>query len=449
MRRMRSALALAVLLPSLCLAQQETFDVLSFTAPAGWRREVKENVIIFSTVDQTTRAWSQIAVYRSTASKGTVARDVESEWQELVVKPLQAGPPRVADGPPLGGWKMKSAVGTFSFKGNEGSAMLFTFSSGTRAASVMSTSNGRQFAAETSQFMGTLSLSGSPARGAPPPPPPTVMAAPPQAASGFAFASTNFDDGWVATEVREGVLVRKADTSVLLHFLVPFTDETRNLDDQPRVLHFWNLLVSPRYTVPRVNVRSEPGYARIYFGEGDGTDAAGQRVHVTLMISSENGAARCTELVAPDAATLARQFPTSERISQMATHNKFNVGARDLPGRWSSASSAYGQYVVASTGASAGMRGVSMNDKFIFKPDGTYHFEFIGASGQVGSQQILSEKKDGVFKLGNWELTTSDSDGKTTVYSAQFEVVRGGRVLHLQNKQFSGTQFHLTRVAPE
>ncbi len=444
---MRLTVAVVALLPTLCLAQQETLDVFTFTPPPGWQRQAKNNVVIFSTVNQADRSWGQIAVYKSTASKGSAAQDVASEWQELVARPLKpVAPPQVDDGPAVGAWKLKTAVGSFPFGGGEGTAMLFTFSASGRAASVLTTTNSREFMGAVSQFMGGLTLSGG---GGAKTPGPVAAPLPPSAPmnSAFQFTTTTFDEGWVATEVREGVALRKGSSAVLLHFSVPYDDQTRNLDEEPRVLHFWNLLVTPRFAVPRVTVRrTERGYAPVYFGEGDGTDASGRPVHVALMITSEAGAARCTELVTPNAATLVQQFPNDEVVKQLSVFNKFNVGPRDLPGgTWSNASSAYGQYVVASTGASAGMRGTSTHDKFVFRADGTFHSEYVGASGQVGNQQFHSEKKDGVFKVGNWELTTTDGDGKTTVYSAQFEVVRGGRVLHLQNKQFSGLQLHLAR----
>lgn len=433
---MRMTVVLLALCSTWSSAQQETFDVVAFKAPAGWTREATPAAIGFKRINPEARTWAQLAVYRSVESKGSIERDAVSEWEDIVRKPHpDASKPKVSDRPAIGEWKVKLASGQFGFEGASVSTTLVTFSNGRRAASVLATSISSEFTGDMTKFLGSLTAAGA-AEASPPATP---------VASNYQFSSTTFEDGWVASEAREGVLLKKGSSAVLLHFPVEYTDATRNLDDQPRVLHFWNTLVSPRHRVPTVNVKKSEGYDRVYFGEGDGTDSSGGPVHVALLITSENGFARCIELVTPDAASFGQQFPNFERIRAMSNANKFNVGARDLTGTWANSSANYGQYVNAITGDSAGMRGVSKSESFVFRADGTYAYKLVAASGQIGAQQIGKENKQGKFSVGNWELTTRDSDGVTSVYSAQFEVVRGGRVLHLQHKQLSGMSFHLVR----
>jgi hypothetical protein len=57
---------------SLTFAQKEVFDIVSFTPPKGWTKELKPNLVSFTTIDNQKRTWCQIAVYQSMASLGSI-----------------------------------------------------------------------------------------------------------------------------------------------------------------------------------------------------------------------------------------------------------------------------------------------------------------------------------------------------------------------------------------
>src|SRR5690349_14654868 len=97
---------------TLVFAQKQTFDLVSFTAPEGWTKEEKPNVVVYTIIDKKNNTWCQIGVYKSTASKGNIEDDLQSEWNEMAVKPygitdtMQATETQEADG-----WKIKTASG--------------------------------------------------------------------------------------------------------------------------------------------------------------------------------------------------------------------------------------------------------------------------------------------------------------------------------------------------
>jgi hypothetical protein len=69
-----------------------------------------------------------------------------------------------------------------------------------------------------------------------------------------------------------------------------------------------------------------------------------------------------------------------------------------------------------------------------------------GASGIVGSMSTYSQEYKGRSVVTNWEITLPNRwQGKTSTFHAWFEVVRGGRVLYLQDVQYSGSRFSLVR----
>ena len=76
----------AVLLPAAAMAQKETYDLIKYSPPKGWVKEVKQNVVTYSITNNKNKTWCRLSIFKSTVSKGNIDRDFESEWQDLVVK---------------------------------------------------------------------------------------------------------------------------------------------------------------------------------------------------------------------------------------------------------------------------------------------------------------------------------------------------------------------------
>jgi hypothetical protein len=65
----------------------------------------------------------------------------------------------------------------------------------------------------------------------------------------------------------------------------------------------------------------------------------------------------------------------------------------------------------------------------------------------VGSMKFYDQKYIGKYTLTNWDVTmTKRFEGKTDVFCAQFQAVKGGRVLHITNKTYSGNSYHLVKT---
>lgn len=448
LRRVNLTLLLALLGGSAAYA--DSFDVATFTAPKGWKKETRaDRAVRFSRV--TGAKYCLIDLYASAPSQGSLSADFEREWADLVGTPLKANAPELQKGDTKDGWQNQLGGAGYEFESGQGLALLSTYSGFNKRLSVLLLTNDEKCLTDLDTFLGSLKLQ-KPAGTTNPPSKPTSptgtqTGTPTVQSTGFKFSTTKFDDGWVSTQQKDWVEVRKGPATVRLHYAVPYTDQTRNLDENARVAYFWNALVQGRYAAQNINVAPhESGIGVPYFGEADATEVAtGKRVHVALMILSENGSARCIEIVTPDQTTLSGQFPNYDRIRAMQAYNKFQVDLSDLPGIWENSSSAYGMYYSTVDGSFAGMRGASVYDKFTFNPAGTYVYEYVGVSGQGGAQAVAQGKRSGKFKLTPWGLTATDSAGKTDTYSAQFEAIRGGRILHLQNTKFSGLKYALVK----
>lgn len=278
------------------------------------------------------------------------------------------------------------------------------------------------------------------------PPLAPVNAAPPTpSGSGrYAFTTTTFDDGWVATEEANWVRGAKGDLTVLVHHTQYDLQPFNNLDEA--TTYVWNQLVVPRYTsITNLRVRrsfwSDGGFmGGKYFASADAVEAGSDRQRFVALFRNGNGA-RWLEIQTPDRATFERlltvvydQDGTNwNAMANLANVNRFAVTASDLPGLWASSSAAGVQYVNIYTGTSAGMAAVSQNDSYTFRSDGTYTNVYKSADGMAGSQRFYGHTYNGRYNTTNWEMTlTNRFKGATETFSVQFEAVQGGRVLHMR-----------------
>jgi hypothetical protein len=281
--------------------------------------------------------------------------------------------------------------------------------------------------------------------------------------AGFTFVTTNFDDGWTATEKPAWVEVTKGSTTVLIHLANKAIDMS-SADSKTITANAWDVLVAPRYK-SMSNFYLFGGnisYNRTTAVSANLVDQEGRSFYVVLF---RKGASNWMEFITPDKATFIQQFGMDisqannenliyseeaqwETMLAMQHRNKFAVSISDLIGHWDETSGSYANMYYTSTGNYAGMNAVTNNAQFWIAANGTYRSEHKGTSGMVGSTQFFQEKYNGkVTMLSNWQLSLSDRyNGKTETYWCQFEIVSSGRILHLTNAEASGIQYHLGKV---
>ncbi len=264
--------------------------------------------------------------------------------------------------------------------------------------------------------------------------------------TGFAFSTTNFDDGWTSTVQDDWVEVTKGNMKVLIHYPNKKAD-TYNSVLLDGLKNAWNILVAPRYsTVSNFEFKPVSGWQSIEFAEADAVEkATNKTVHVVLFkMNYSDGSGKYLEFITPDKNSFEQEFgayhETSdgwEKLEKMAHCNKFALGAADLKGRWTNNFSGALQYVNAYTGADAGMATQASNENFAFGPGNAYQWDLGVASGNVGNIKFQSVKSSGQFSMsGNWQVNFSDMEGKPRTYSAFFSCVKGARILWLDDTAF-------------
>jgi hypothetical protein len=426
---------------------KETFDLITYSPPREWRKEENENIVSYSITNNFDKTWCKIGIVKSANSKGSIEQDFKLEWTKLVVTPYNiADPPHTSEVIAADGWMIQSGSGQFTFNNTKAAAILTTFSGYGRCVSIIATTCNQRHMNDIESFINHIELKI----------PDTnrivqeeIMAQTSQQTSdkGFAFNTTNFDDGWVATEKDDWVQVTKGATVVLIHYPNKQAD-AYNLVLMDALKNAWNVLVAPKYSSAS-NFEFKPlsNWESIEFAEADMVEKpSGRQVHVVLFKKNYNsGGGKYVEFITADKLSFEQEFGPYhegssgwEKMEKMASYNKFAVAASDLIGKWTNDFSGAVQYVNAYTGADAGMDTHASNENFHFGPGNSYQWDLGVASGAVGNIKFQSVKSNGNYSMvSNWQVKLSDIEGKPRTYDAYFSCIKGLRILWLDNKPYA------------
>lgn len=140
-------------------AQTETFDIATYTPPAGWKKELKETFVSYTDIKQNTGAFCVLAIYASKKSEGSAEKDFAADWQQLVIKPFNASEKNpVTEVQTIGGWKATAAVSPITFNGATAYVLLTTFTGFGKSTSVLATLNDQPYLTTIEGFLTVLVL---------------------------------------------------------------------------------------------------------------------------------------------------------------------------------------------------------------------------------------------------------------------------------------------------
>jgi len=438
-------------------AQKETFELVTYAIPKGWKKEVKPktstNYII---TNQQRKTYCQINIMLSTDSKGGIKEDFESEWEGLIVDAYKVtDTAKMTEPRSDNGWTVKAGMAQFRFNNQNVLAMLTTMSGYGKAVSIVTVTNSQDYLQAIESFMESVemkvprvgskatretNINGSSKVETP------KKAVQPGTSNGFAFTTTNFDDGWVATVEEDWVLVKKGTTRILIHY------PNKNADAYNSVLmdglkNAWNVLVAPRYSSAS-NMEFKPitSWESIEFAEADLVEKpTGKTVHVVLFKkNSMSGRANYLEFITPDKRSFENEFGAYhqnsigwEKMANMGGYNKFAVAASDLHGKWTNEFSGNTQYVSAVTGLDAGTTSHASVENFFLGPGNEYKWDLAVASGVVGNLKFQNANSSGKFTVvNNWQVNFSNIEGKPRTFNARFSCIKGLRILWLDDMAF-------------
>ncbi len=445
---MKYCLSFLLIVVNFCsYSQQQSFDITHFTAPKGWKKQTTGSVLQLSKEDATTGGYCIITISKALPADADSKANFDAAWESVVKKMVTvSAAPEMQSPSEENGWEAQSGYAAFENEGSKGVALLITATGYEKMVTMLVLTNSDAYESEMSAFLESVSLKK-----------PTTTATkqntsakkPVQPVSkndGYAFNTTNFDDGWTSTVQEDWVEVVKENTKILIHYPNKITDAYNpNLMDGLK--NAWNVLVAPRYSSAG-NFEFKPisGWQSIEFAEADMVEKlTAKSVHVVLFkMNYSNGSGKYIEFITPDKNSFEQQFgayhPESygwEKMERMANYNKFAVAATDLQGKWTSDFFGLTQYVNAYTGASAGANSHASNESFEFAAGNTYKWNLGVASGFVGNIKFQSVKSNGKFSMsGNWQINLSDIEGKPKTSAVHFTCIKNARILWIGETGF-------------
>lgn len=446
-------LFLGVLYSTILFAQQQTFDITTYTAPKGWGRQATENSIQFSKEDAAKGNYCIIMLLKSIPGTTDAKANFDAAWQTVVKETVTVStPPEMQPPASENGWEAQSGYAPFESDGNKGIALLVTSTGFEKMVNILVMTNTDVYEKEISDFLESVSfkkqnpVANKPATNPVKNPPITTTTK----QDGFAFTTTNFDDGWTGTVQEDWVEVIKGNIKVLLHY--PKEGTIFPADPDPLTTAAWNILVAPRYSnLKNYKTSYISTYDRPYLGMGYATDnATGKQVFILLFRQGNTG---WLEFVTPDKYSFIQQYKFDPEIIrwdsesdllkplvQMASYNKFAVAASDFKGTWTSDFTGVQQLYHVYTGNYAGMNINQSNQTFQFGAGNTYNWKILVVNGMVGNINYAQVKSAGKFTvLNNWQVKFSDIEGKPKIYNAYFSCIKGARLLMLLDAQYPGS----------
>ncbi len=413
-----------------------TFDLMSYDAPAGFKSAPANGGLSLQAIDEKQATFAMIVVAPSTASAGSLDKDFQAAWASAIVPTFGVtDAPAMTPGSPEGGWDATSGAAKATVQGMPATVLLVVMTGHGKTMSIIIAMNSDTYMTAIGSFLSSVKLAKPAAAAAPPVPAP---AAPPTGGG----PTTTFDDGWTSRAEASWVRVTRDGATVLLHYPNDYTDASR----ADPAGYFWQQLVAPRYAVTKL-YRTEYSAMSFpyYFLTADAVDnATKQPVFVALRVVSISGVAFAIEVVTASQAAFGKVFPDQDKLAAIVGANRFAIGG-EVAGTWSGLSGSSASLYNASTGGYAGMSTITMSDVFTFGPKGAYASQHQGANTTAGNTSAYSVKKKGTYAVAPWEMTVKLSDGTTQVFSAYYEMTRGGRLLHIQDKKYSGINYTLKR----
>lgn len=138
--------------------QAEKLGVVQYTAPKGWNKTPKENIVTFSELVEATGRFCTITLYGATPGTGDAKTDFVREWNNLVVKPFGGEPNPKSETESADGWTATAAGSAVDFSGSRALAFLTVFSRGSTTVSVLGIFNDESYLSKLVAFTSGLDI---------------------------------------------------------------------------------------------------------------------------------------------------------------------------------------------------------------------------------------------------------------------------------------------------
>lgn len=434
--------------------QKKTYDIFSYKSPIGFKLNTTSNYIYFSKYEG--KEYCQIFLYPAMVSQADVEKDFTKYW-DLFARNGQQGvsKPEREFKDTSDAWHKKFGMAKGTYNNKEFTVTVSARTKGVITYCIGSVYTNEKYVLPIQDFIASVvpdekkftrnsseqnnTITGN-----------TTAATIPPTGIGLTYNSTNFNDGWTSAITNDYVKVSKNGTEVRLYYADAKIDRQLPSNTNSFESYYWDAIVQPAFNTaqPFVREKEQFSYGKEDIWEANVTNKqTGKAGYLGMRLVFNNGTCRPIVVIAPDKNTYYSQFGSDEDFTKMLSYNKFAVAQKDLVGKWKSFEAGSMDYYNIYSGDYAGMSTASTNDEFIFISNGTYQSEHSGTITFNGSVSHGKTTYQGSFSVDQWELVaTNRGPNDPGEFFCQFEAVKGGSMLRLTNKKFTGNQISLFKT---
>jgi len=143
----------------IAFAQKETFDLTTYTAPKGWKKQPAESAVLFSKEDATKGIYCLITLYKAVPGKTDSKENFDLAWETLVKEMVTVSAAPEMQAPVTeNNWETQSGFAPFESDGTKGVVMLASSSSGSKMVNMIILTNTNEYEKEMTAFIKSVSL---------------------------------------------------------------------------------------------------------------------------------------------------------------------------------------------------------------------------------------------------------------------------------------------------
>ncbi|MBS1758535.1 MAG: lipocalin family protein [Bacteroidetes bacterium] len=144
-------------------AQKQTFNVVSYTQPAGWQKTENEGGVQLSVTDKKTNGYAIAIITKATVSNAPANENFNNDWKRLVKGSVKVNnEPTMTEPANENGWNVLSGSANYTDGAVKGVATLLNATGNGQAVSVLLMTNTQKYQNELLNFINSLELSEAP-----------------------------------------------------------------------------------------------------------------------------------------------------------------------------------------------------------------------------------------------------------------------------------------------
>lgn len=139
--------------------QQQRYDIVGHVPPVKYQKEFRDNAVLYVFTNIQDSTWCQIAIFKNTVSLGSIDKDFDADWQELVVKQYMIKDSAVKEEvQEADGWQIMSGSVEWMFGQKPVATILTTVTGYNARVSFLVNTNAAKYLQDFVDMMATIDL---------------------------------------------------------------------------------------------------------------------------------------------------------------------------------------------------------------------------------------------------------------------------------------------------